>query len=148
VREIWRGKAGGYESALRVDESGAVSVWMRCSDGAFHELRDSPFQKASALVQLLREVDTREQSRLARCAAESRRLSLEECCYWLMVIGKSGLAERMVELDADHLTKAVTRYRGELREPRYGKAWRRECALTVFICREALRRIVMAGGVL
>ncbi len=32
-------------------------------------------------------MDPREQERLARLAAESRRLSLEECVYWLVIAG-------------------------------------------------------------
>lgn len=145
MRQICRGKADGRESALRVDDSGAVSVWIRCSDGAFHELRDSPYQKAAALVELLRDTDTRDQSRLARCAAESRRLSLEECCYWLVLVKALRPAEAVAMRDVVELSRARWQFLrmtiDDMRDTLRVRPAARRTMTIAWLCREALRRI-------
>lgn len=98
--------------------------------------------------------DTREQSRLDRCAAESRRLSLEECCYWLLLCGEVDAAEDMADrrerVDPcgytsrePHAAKFRRWARGYLRieVPHYRREVVRKYLFCAWLCREALRRI-------
>lgn len=98
-----------------------------------------------------REARDREQSRLARCAAESRRLSLEECCYWLCLANAARSANLLVYRQPWSLHEEMRDYRKSARywltlrrrstRPSREVQIAREYLLRAWLCREALRRI-------
>jgi hypothetical protein len=91
----------------------------------------------------------REQSRLARCAAESRRLSLEECCYWLLLSGVFwiDMVRYVSERKGAHISAEAKYYARSARDPMKSlskeerRFVRRQYLTVAWLCREALRRI-------
>jgi hypothetical protein len=126
-------------------------------DGAPPTSRDMG-QARVLIVEIAKELtrlsDVR-RDRLARCAAESRRLSLEECCYWLCVLGRDWQMPALVRRDAHYMRKYRAEARASLREilrrrrRHIDDPWMvricnenaRRLAVVVWLCREALRRI-------
>ncbi len=69
------------------------------------------------------------------------QLSIEEVVYWLVVIGREGLACLVADREVEIVRKRQRDFSRDLRNSHLGRTFRRECGVLIFLLGEALREL-------